>query len=271
MIEDEEGDEVCYVVGNGEESEEIEPLFVVRRLMLAPKIEEDPQKHNLFRTRCYTHQIFFEVIIDSGNSENIVSRQVIERLKLPTEKHPTPYKIGWIQVAGEIRVTKRCRISFTIGKYKDEVLCDVVEMDACHLLLGRPWQFNMDAVHKGRENTYSFCKNGMRIVLAPLKPEEKPQSTLTRGNTLVVLEKREVFALECDASGIGIGAVLSQDKKPVAFFSEKLIDARRKWSTYELEFYVISRSRRRRAQAVTTRRGRTICKDAAYCEELGVG
>ncbi|KAK3023529.1 hypothetical protein RJ639_044795 [Escallonia herrerae] len=92
---------------------------------------------------------------------------------------------------GEIRVTERCRISFTIGKYKDEVLCDVVEMDACHLLLGRPWQFDMDAVHKGRENTYSFCKNGIRIVLAPLKPEEKSRSTPTRGNTLVVLEKRE--------------------------------------------------------------------------------
>ncbi|KAK3005274.1 hypothetical protein RJ639_016461 [Escallonia herrerae] len=37
MTEDEKADEVCYAVGNEEESEEIEPLFVVRRLMLAPK------------------------------------------------------------------------------------------------------------------------------------------------------------------------------------------------------------------------------------------
>jgi hypothetical protein len=32
-------------------------------------------------------------------------------------------------------------ISFSIGKYKDEVLCDVVLIHATHLLLGRPWQF----------------------------------------------------------------------------------------------------------------------------------
>ena len=32
------------------------------------------------------------------------------------------------------------KIAFFIGKYEDEVLCDVVPMQACHILLGRPWQ-----------------------------------------------------------------------------------------------------------------------------------
>ena len=41
-------------------------------------------------------------------------------------------------------------------------------MDACHLLLGRPWQYDHRATHDGRSNTYSFWDAGRRCILRPM-------------------------------------------------------------------------------------------------------
>lgn len=49
----------------------------------------------------------------------------------------------------------------------------------------------------------------------------------------------KVFQVDCDASGSPIGAVLSQEGRPIAFYSEKLKDAKKKFSIYDQEFYAI--------------------------------
>jgi hypothetical protein len=45
-------------------------------------------------------------------------------------------------------------------------------MQACSLLLGRPWEHDNDATHRGRSNNYTFMHKGKKITLVPLSPAE---------------------------------------------------------------------------------------------------
>ena len=63
-------------------------------------------------------------------------------------------------------------MNFSIGNYKDELWCDVIPMSACHLLLGRPCQFDRKVVHEGDTNVYSVQVRPKRIKLQSLSPSE---------------------------------------------------------------------------------------------------
>ena len=41
-------------------------------------------------------------------------------------------------------------------------------MEACHVLLGRPWQFNKKTIHDGVTNEITFTHNKRIFVLHPL-------------------------------------------------------------------------------------------------------
>jgi hypothetical protein len=64
---------------------------------------------------------------------------------------------------------------------------------------------------------------------------------LTHAPLLQLPDFNKTFELECDASGIGMGGVLLQERKPIAYFSEKLSGSVLNYSTYDKELYALVR------------------------------
>ncbi|XP_031401155.1 uncharacterized protein LOC116211083 [Punica granatum] len=166
-------------ITNGDQGE----AFVVQRILRADHVEDDKWlRHNIFHTQCTSHGKICTVIIDSGSCENVVSTTMMEKLQLTVEKHPESYKLSWLKKGNDVCVDKRCLVQFSIGRhYKDEVLCNVVPMDACHLLLGGPWLYDQRVIYDGFKNTYSFAKDGVEITLGPCKMENKSSPRMEMG------------------------------------------------------------------------------------------
>ena len=74
------------------------------------------------------------LIIDSGSCVNVCSTTLVSKLKLCTFKHAKPHRLQWLNDSGEVKVTKQVVVPFSIGKYVNEIMYDVVPMQVSHLV-----------------------------------------------------------------------------------------------------------------------------------------
>jgi hypothetical protein len=63
-------------------------------------------------------------------------------------------------------------------------------MDVCHILLGRPWKFDMNFIHDGRKNTYTLEKNGRTHMLLPIEENKFKEEANTR---MLLMSGKEIL------------------------------------------------------------------------------
>ena len=162
-----------------EERESEGDLFMIRRMLGSQAVElDDCQRENIFHARCLIQGKLCSLIIDGGSCTNVASARLVSKMKLETKPHPQPYKLQWLNEDGEMTVNRQVEVGFSIGKYEDSILCDVVPMEACHLLLGRPWQYDRRVMHDGFTNKFTFVHNDRKTILVPLAPREVSEDQL---------------------------------------------------------------------------------------------
>jgi hypothetical protein len=81
-----------------------------------------------------------------------------------------------------------------------------------------------------KKNSYSWSDSA-RVAFNALK------TAVTQAPVLALPNFSKQFTIECDASGLGVGAVLMQDKRPIAYLSKALKGKALHMSTYEKELF----------------------------------
>ncbi|KAF5448338.1 hypothetical protein F2P56_028883 [Juglans regia] len=155
----EEVEEEEYEESDGEDVEHLEatdlPSCVIHRVLTGTKKKfhgsgSDWRRTNIFHTRMEHSGRALNVIIDNESGMNVISNDAVEQLGLIVQKHPTPYRVSWVNEDNPILVKHCCLVKFALGRnYTDEAWCDVVPMTVCHLLLGRPWLYDRKVLYDG--------------------------------------------------------------------------------------------------------------------------
>ncbi|XP_075665053.1 uncharacterized protein LOC142634648 [Castanea sativa] len=210
------------------------------RLMI-PRDTDDARRSAIFQTYTKCGDKTCKVIINSGSCINAVSSNVVSRLGLKLIPHPNPYKVSWVDTSS-IAIKERCVVPLQFLTYKAEIWCDVIPMDVGHIILGRPWLYDLDVTLHGQSNSCSFMFEGKKIVLNPLKSKpldmsKKPEAPKAKGlNTIspkafkrvaveesivFVLVARELYRETCEEQPEEVRSVLQEFKD---VFLEELPD-----------------------------------------------
>ncbi|XP_031101907.1 uncharacterized protein LOC116005809 [Ipomoea triloba] len=173
------------------DSEPSHTLVPKEVLNVHPLKEDESQRENIFCAKGSLRGNTCTVVIGSGSCTSVASAAMLRIFQLPLLDYPNPYPLQWLSDARGVGVTKQVLIPLSINSYFDEILCDITRMQVSHILLGRPWKFDIKISYDGMRNTYVFHMNGVRYVLPTLSPKQVEEIQLRLTQALKPTSKKE--------------------------------------------------------------------------------
>ena len=103
----------------------------------------------------------FDALFEWGSLGNLIIVELAKKLWLEFSDHPKPYPLGWVNKDVEMKVTKQCKIRFSINvDFIDEVDLDVVPLDVRGVMFESPYMYMCDAIFMRISNQYQLIKDG---------------------------------------------------------------------------------------------------------------
>lgn len=119
--------------------------------------------------------------------------------------------MSWLNKGQQVLVDEQSWVEFEIGEYKDKILCDVIPMDACHLLLGHPWKYDVQSQHDGKTNSFLITKNGRRYKMDTF-PDESVNKHI--GSSVMLVSGKEFLDILKEEGTPGYALILKPKKSP---------------------------------------------------------
>jgi hypothetical protein len=127
---------------------------------------QEKERIELFHIRVVSKHTKIDTLFDIGSQANLISEDIVKKLKLETIPHTKLYPLGWICDNAKLQVTRRCKLRFAItAHFVDEVELDVIPLDICGIMLGSPYLYDRKAIFHHHENKYHLFKNGVEYIV----------------------------------------------------------------------------------------------------------